>query len=153
LILSVHRLVLKEISCETAAIVKPYISRSAYFAHSENILLAMLADSDDGKRCRAVDMILQCRSKSKVKSPIRQFRVPEIRYDASDYVDLIDWNDMSEPPITMKLSDEEIMQLKDIALILQYSNQTQCVERCVKLVTGASSAVYGFDSLNGFIRA
>jgi hypothetical protein len=51
----------QELSSDTAAVVKPYITRNAYFAHAENILLAMLADSDGNKHSKAVDIILQCR--------------------------------------------------------------------------------------------
>lgn len=143
---------LKDLSSDTAAIVKPYISRSAYFAHCENLLLAMLADSDEGKRSRAVDIILKCRSKDSGTN-VRQFSVPPINYDAKDWVELIDWVNASEPPVTMRLSNEEIGQFREIPLTLKYPNHTQCVERSVKLVTEASRAVYGFDARDGFIRA
>lgn len=146
---------LQELSNETAAIVKPYISRSAYFAHPENILIAMLADSDISIRSRAVDIILQQRlhAPTRPTAPIRQFKVPPINFDATNYVDLIDWEDIKEPPVTMKLTDDDIANFRILPLTLNYKNHTQGVERCVKLVTDASKAVYGFDARDGFIRA
>lgn len=137
----------------TQLLVKPYITRSAYYAHSENILLAMLAETDKAKRSRAVDTTLQCRQQQSRSNEVRQFVVPSINYSATDYVDMIDWKEVYEPPVTMKLSDEELAKLRDIPLTLHYPNHTQIVERCIKLVSDASKAVYGFDARDGFIRA
>ena len=67
-------------------------------------------------------------------------------------MELIDWVNASEPPVTMRLSNEEIGQFRQIPLTLKYPNHTQCVERSVKLVTEASRAVYGFDARDRFIR-
>ena len=38
-----------------------YIERNAYFAHSENILLTLVADTDPSKRRQAVDIIKKIR--------------------------------------------------------------------------------------------
>ena len=81
---------LRELSSDTADIVKPYITRSAYYAHSDNILLAMLAETDKAKRSRAVDTILQCRQQQSHSNEVRKFVVPSINYCATDYVDVID---------------------------------------------------------------
>lgn len=143
---------LKLLSNDIAAIVKPYFSRSAYFAQAENILIAMLADSDEIIRSRAVDVILRLRQKAS-SCEVRQFRVPSIDYEATNYVDLIDWKDVHEPPVTKGLSDEDIAKLRIVPLTLDYKNHTQGVERCIKLVTDASTAVYGFEARDGFIRA
>ena len=51
----------KHLPPSVATIVRPYIARNAYFAHPENILLAMLADSDMGKRVKATDLIMKLR--------------------------------------------------------------------------------------------
>lgn len=144
----------KELSPDTFAIVKPYISRNAYFAHVENILICMLADTNLDRRSKAVDIILQCREAGRFSNnAIRQFRVPTINFSAIDYVDLIDWKEVYEPPITMNLTNEDIKHLKDVPISLDYSNNTQCVERCVQLVSDASKSVYGFEARDGFIRA
>jgi len=36
------------------------LQRNAYFAHSENVILGMLAEDDENIRRRAVDKILNC---------------------------------------------------------------------------------------------
>ncbi len=71
----------------------------------------------------------------------------------SDYVELINWKDVYEPPVTMKLTNDELHNFIELPLTLSYPNHTRCVERCVKLVTEASSAVYGYESRDGFMRA
>ena len=122
-------------------IVKPYITRNAYFAHSENILLAMLADSDNPKRCKVCDNIMSLRHQktSSQTTVVRQFHVPTIPFDATDRRDLIDWfgnKYFSEPPLTMILS-EQILELHNKPLnVPEYPNHTHSVERTVKVVSG-----------------
>ena len=71
----------------------------------------------------------------------------------------MDWQDteVSEPPLLADLSVEDIEMFVtsgDVPVIdfQQYPCHTQVVERCVKLVTEASSAVYGQNARDGFIR-
>ena len=78
----------------------------------------MLADSDGCKSSRTVDIILQCRIKHADSEEIRQFRVPLINYDASDYVELINWKDVYEPPVAMKLTNDELHNLIELPLTL-----------------------------------
>ena len=144
---------LQELPDYVVAIVKPYVSRNAYFAHHENVLLCMLADDDKDKRTQAVHLILQCRAQKNKELTIRQFQVPKLRYEASDWSDMIDLSNISEPPITQKMTEEEIKSFEKSPLSLLYPNHTQSVERGVKIVTEASGVVYGFESRDGFIRA
>ena len=138
-------------------IVKPYSARNAYFAHPENVLLAMMTDEDCNKRAKAVNIVLNLRDqKSEILSQIRKFHVPQINFDASDWDELINWNTavITEPPLTLHLSNEEIKAAIDAPLaVATYPNHTQSVERCIKLVSDASKAVYGYDARDGFIRA
>jgi hypothetical protein len=54
----------------------------------------------------------------------------------------------------LHLSNEEIKAVIDAPLaVATYPNHTQSVERCIKLVSDASKAVYGYDARDGFIRA
>ena len=56
--------------------------------------------------------------------------------------------------MTSHLSSKEIEVVVDTPLaVAAYPNHTQSVERCIKLVTDASKAVYGYDAQDGFIRA
>lgn len=147
---------LKKLPEESATIAKCYVSRNAYFAHSENILLAMLADSSRNKRQRAVSTILQIRKKAARKNVIGIFRVPTLNYDADDWDDLIKWDEVEtyEPPVTHKLSDQDIRNIEDEPFkVPDYPVHTQGVERYIKVVTEAAASVYGYEARDGFIRA
>jgi DNA-binding protein YbaB len=147
---------IKDLPQEITTSVKPYITRNAYFAHSENVLLAMLADPAQEKREKAVNRILQVRHATAVNAAVRIFKVPLINYDASDWDDIISWNtvDVHEPPVTMKMTDFEITAIKETPLILpDYLIHSQNVERYIKLVTEASKSVFGFESRDGYVRS
>ena len=74
----------KVLSSDIRPIVEPYIGRNAYCAHAENILIAMLADSNKHTRQRAVERILHCRLTASTNNTVRQFKVPNIDFNASD---------------------------------------------------------------------
>ena len=102
-------------------IVKPIVSRNAYFAHPENLLLAMLDDEDENIRKKAVDIIKDIRTEHQPSHrPVRPFSVPEIDYNADNYYSMIDWESLhlTEPPLTYHLSNDELDQIKDEALTL-----------------------------------
>lgn len=141
------------LSEDLRAVIDPVIQRNAYFGHPENIILAMLCDDRQHIRELALRRILNARSKEKGKT-IRNFQIPALNLEAQDYIALINWQDykITEPPLTMRYSEHELKEI--IALgcvtedgtIMQFPNfpcHTQAVERCVKLVTEASSAVCG----------
>ena len=65
-------------------IVKPVIQRGAYAAHSENMLVAMLADEEEKVRCDAIGQILKIREKS-TANKLRTFEVPTINFNAQRY--------------------------------------------------------------------
>ena len=88
----------------------------------------------------------------------RKFVVPKINFEAVDYPDLINWQleKISEPPLTKSIPDEELDQLVatgDRFPEVKYPNHTQSVERCIKLVTEASSLVCGYKKRDGLIRS
>jgi len=58
-----------------------------------------------------------------------------------------------EPPITRHLPVEQVDNFLENPLVLRISCHSQGVERCVKLVTEASGALYGKDARDGYIRA
>ena len=66
---------------------------------------------------------------------------------------MIDWEETHEPPATKMLSTQQISHFVDSPLILKYPNHTQPVERCIRLVSEASSTVYNFDARDRFIHA
>lgn len=71
---------------------------------------------------------------------------------------MIDWSkeNITEPPLITKYSNEELLNLVSAgSSFLEFESlpcHTQAVERCVKLVTEASTSVCGPDARDGFIR-
>ena len=143
---------------ELKKVIDPVIDRNGYFAHSENLLIAMLGDDRKHIRELALRRILKCRS-TKKNDDVRIFRTNKLNFNCEDYVDLIDWQNIkiTEPPLTMEISNEEltamISSVPDGVPFEKFPCHSQAVERCVKLVTEASAAVYGPEARDRFIRA
>lgn len=119
-------------------IVDPVLRRNCYYAHPENILIAMLCDSRENVRKLAVERIVAARAKKPKKS--RVFRVPPINLSANDYTQMIDWEKVliTEPPITTKFSKSELESVYERKKDIKSFNlpcHTQAVERCVKVNT------------------
>ncbi|KAK4881136.1 hypothetical protein RN001_004455 [Aquatica leii] len=100
--------------------------KTKYFAHPENILLAMLADGWKHMRELGLHRILKCRQ-MKAKENIREFKIPTLNFEADDVPDKI--------------------------RILKYPCHSQAVEQNVKLVTKTSAAVCGNKAQGRFIRS
>lgn len=139
-------------------IIDRVIQRNGYFGHPENILIAMLADDREIIRKLAYQRILKSRAENTLE--LRTFKVPALNFDAKDYTDLITWQDckITEPPLTSNLSDETLKEIVESGLttcqnIQDFPCHTQAVERVIKLVTEASTAVCGENKRDGFIRA
>ena len=80
--------------------------------------------------------------------------MPKINFKATDYPDLIDWENavFSEPPMTMSLTNEEILGFVNEPLIVpDYPGHTQAVERTIKLVTEAAGTVIWSEAREGFM--
>ena len=82
-----------------------------------------------------------------------------MNFSAADYIDMIDWQNttVTEPPLLAAVSEQDIemfVACGEVPVIdfPKYPCHTQAVERCVKLVTEASSAVCGVKARDGFIR-
>jgi len=138
------------------AVIDPVIERNAYFAHPENILLAMLVDERMFVRELAMRRILKARTET---YRLRKFVVPKLNFNAKDYIELIDWQhtDISEPPLFANIAVDDIEMLVASRTVPsldfpKYPCHTQAVERCVKLVTEAASSVCGARARDGFIR-
>lgn len=142
---------------ELKAKIDPVIKRNSYFAHPENLLLAMLTDPQNHIRELAARRILKARANK--QGNIRLFQVPDLNLNATSYVDLINWqqND-TEPPILKAVSDEELQLFVaqkgegDLPL-LRLPCHTQAVERAVKTVTEAARSLCGKSAREGFIKA
>ena len=141
-------------------VAKKSIQTNAYFAHSSNLLLAMLADDDETKRRKAVNAIVKLRSDEirsdveRTDSGLRIFRVPKLNWGAKDYSDIISWDltNFCEPAITKKLSDDDLRKAYAAPLELpNHPNNSQSVERAVKMVSEACHMVYGQQSRHELI--
>lgn len=138
-------------------IIDPVIQRNAYFAHPENLLIAMLLDEQESIRKQAMNCILQCR-KNNTKKGVRKFVVPKLNFNAKHYTNLIDWNKttITEPPLTKNLNYDQLMEIvtnPKKTSIFKMPCHTQSVERGVKLVSEASRNICGPEARHGFIVA
>lgn len=140
-------------------VINPVIQRNAYFAHLENLLLTMILDERYHIRELGYRRILKGRQSAK-KKKIRVFVPPKINFEARDYTEIIDWQSckLTPPPLLRNVTDEEIklfvnQDFKPIMDFKKFPCHTQAVERCVKLVTEASSKVCGHSARDGFIRS
>ncbi|GBN17324.1 hypothetical protein AVEN_131263-1 [Araneus ventricosus] len=93
------------------------------------------------------------------KKTVRNFVPPKIIFEASDYIEIINWNSCAVycSPMLRDLS-EDIKTLVNsnttpIREIQKFPCQTEVVEMCIKLVTEASNKVCGREARDGYIRA
>ncbi|CAG9837588.1 unnamed protein product [Diabrotica balteata] len=77
-----------------------------------------------------------------VDTNVREFLIPDLNFNASEYYELIDWQNCSVtiPPLLSTTTDEDIRKCingEEIfpTTFLSFSCYTQAVERCVKVVT------------------
>ena len=74
-------------------VVEKVVRSSAWFAHSEPILITMLSSCESAERMWAVDMILKIRgNKNKGDKNIRPRILPLLNIKADKLVDLISWD-------------------------------------------------------------
>ena len=156
------------------------VKYNAFSAHPENVLLCMLADEDDDARRIAVNKIMNMRGRlpdfridddfeggsielddeddqprgERENQDVRRFCVPKINVEAKVYYRMVNLNDpgVTEPPVTKRMSIEQIEQFRTKPLRLGHPCHSQSVERHVKLVSEASQTVAGFEKRDGLIR-
>ena len=127
---------------------------NAYSAHSENVIMSILADDSETIREKAVNAILKVRHGAHLGDmSVRKFLVPTLNYEASHFSDIT--ADLCHEPIfTSKTAFAEIVSYcKRKFEVKKYLNHTQSIKRIVKLVNDASYKVCEFDRRDGFIRA
>ena len=160
------------------------LNNNSFFAHGENILVAMLGDVDETVRRKAVKIILKLRENvdqdlekktekkevdctsnelvdplvDKNKYPpidksVRVFKKPLINFKAPSYHQMTpssQWTTL--PPVLRHYNNDFIKSLEKIPLKLEFECHSQNIERHVKTVTEAASAVCGYDRRDGHIR-
>ena len=133
--------------------IRPVIQRNGYWCHPESVLLGMAADEDAQVRARAALAIQRCRQQP-AEAVVRPFVIPTINFEASEFTELFDWRTtpVTEPPLCSDLSDAEIEDIRSAPLdVAAYPVHTVTVERAVKAVTEAASAVVGETQRHGYI--
>ena len=119
-----------------------YLNKNAFFAHSDNLLIAMLADERRSVRLRALSLI------SDVPGPHkeRNFVLPQVNPNAKDYTEMISLKyDQATPPLLsgrVNLTEIELFPLRfdDIPC------HSQAVERMVAVVIQAAELKMGYQS-------
>ena len=134
--------------------VMPTVRSSAWFAHSEPILMTMLCSKEEEERRFAANQILVIRGGQEMgDSSLRLRKLPYLNTEATKLKDLISWEEATEPINTCKLSKSEVLEFIEKPLEVEYRPcHTQAIERAVKEVTAAAGAVCGADRRDGFIR-
>ena len=135
------------------AVVDRVIERNAFAAHPDNVLFAMLHDERAHIRELGCRRIQNARSSDNPQA-VRQFAVPPINLDATDYYDLICWfdgsTDITSPPVLRDIVTGDIAQLPRS---FSFPCHTQSVERMIRVVTEASLQVVGQVSRDGLIKS
>ena len=91
----------KMLGDEVKNIAYARIAGNGYFAHHENVLLAMVCDDQPHVRQLAWRRILKARAEFSGHNNIRAFILPKINMEAEIYFDMVDWKSgFTEPPLT-----------------------------------------------------
>ena len=110
---------------------------NAYFAHDENILIAMLADNDHNVRLLAVNKIFSISVSTKnldnvghdEEVDVRKFIILKINTSAKTYYSLssLSLKDMHEPPALEHLLNKKIEAFQQHTLNLEHPCHNQAV--------------------------
>jgi hypothetical protein len=140
-------------------VLQKYIQNNAFFAHPENVLVAMVKDDRAEVRRLGVQRVLQARRLHADDDEVRRFTVPDLNFSATDYVDIVDWEcvPVTPPPLLAHISSE---QLEEMLLLPEtpsidipaFPCHSPAVERAVKMVTEAAAQVSTPDARDGNIR-
>ncbi|QQP41163.1 Uncharacterized protein FKW44_015445 [Caligus rogercresseyi] len=151
---------LKSQKKEVLDLVMPTVRRSAWYAHSEMLIQALLCSEDQKDRINGVEKILTIRGEGDPNSQlgdssVRMRKTPEINTEATSINDLISWSDgVLEPPLTCSLSTLEVKGFINSPMkVPNWPCHTQSIERVVKMVTEASAKYYSQEKRDGAIRA
>ena len=143
-----------EMSEQDQAIAQQVLQVNAHWPHSENLLISMLADEREEIRRRAVLRIMKARREFNSDNHPRQFIPPQVKFDAKNYFDLIDWDvePCTEPPLTIDMELDTIMSAISAPLKLpSFPNNTQGVERMIRVMCEAATKRVGHLARDGLI--
>ena len=140
--------------------VWPTMATSAWYAHPEAVLQAMLRSDEEEERSEAVKRTVQLRGEGNEEMQVgnggvRPRRTPAINPHAEKLFELIDLSKgLSEPLLTCPLAAAAVKQFVSQPMeVPNRPSHTQSVERCVRLVTEAAAHVFGREKRDGRIRS
>ncbi|GBN93082.1 hypothetical protein AVEN_201000-1 [Araneus ventricosus] len=120
----------------------------------------MLVDEVEHIREFGYRRILKARQIVPKKKTDRNFVPPKINFQASDYIEIINWNScvVYPPPMLRDINEDDIKSLINsdttpIREIQKFPCHTQAVERCIIFVTEASNKLCGHEARDGYFRA
>ena len=92
-------------------LIDAVISRNAYFAHPENILLSMLSDHRLKVRQDAIKKIIEARNNND-NAAVCNFHVAPLNYKACEYFEMIDFSsaNITPPPVLACILSEQLLQ-------------------------------------------
>ena len=118
------------------------------------VSFSVQSDLVEGRR-KAVQIIqmsrnkLMKRPKARVLKGLRKFQVPPLDWDAEVWWEMINWDNVTvaEPELLRRIFLVEFEKVEFSPMSFpMFSCHSQTVERCVKLVTEASSKVCGQEN-------
>ena len=153
---------LESVTTHTCSRERVPIDYNSYFAHGENILIAMLADADEDVRRIAVNKVLYLKgplndgavesdddnenvSESDyppMKKDVRVFVKPKIDFKGKYYhkmTSISEW--LTIPRVLRRIEENRILEFIEKPLNLGHECHSQNVEKHVKLVIEASASV------------
>lgn len=118
---------------EELQVLQQSVQQNCYFAHPENVLLAMLGDNEKIVRAKAVKLITKIRrtgssSTDSSQSPnpsVREFHLPQLNFDAESYIDMITIYDSGRSAPTYLSNKKGALQLTEPPLTKEYANIKQ----------------------------
>lgn len=141
---------------EVQNIIKDTISRGAYHAHSENVLLALLCSNLKEERVFAIEKILHIRGPFELGNTLPRDRItPNLNFEATSLRDLILWDKTTsyEPIFTCKMNKATIKSFENSPMKApHFPIHSQSTERAVQHVSKACMMVYGQDKRDAFIK-
>jgi len=109
--------------------------------------------------CRKIKVARESNSwHSSSSGVVRKFIIPKLKFEATDYFELVNWLDFLrlQPPITRKFMEnnlDEVIMMGNMPDLNKYPCHTQAVESHIKVVTDSSKAVCDEEQKEGYIRA
>ncbi|GBO11631.1 hypothetical protein AVEN_43816-1 [Araneus ventricosus] len=121
----------------------------------------MLTDERCHIRTLAARRIIKASEISPDGNCVRRFVINAVNFQATDYVDLIDWQafNVTPPTVLRHISSHELLKMiqDDVPMdgwdFIKFPSHTQAVERIVKLATEVSRKRVEPQNRDRFIRA